>query len=478
MEHDKDLDRRNQPNQDDISSARHSKPLQPEAVKLASDPGEPNAPGRDILKHLATQAAQMARLSTSLEQQRVDLKTAESALVSRIADVDDDRRLTASQLQRTWQSHRDEMADLLKRKGAMLTGILLLFGILVAISLAYFYVRFDQNRQTLVDEVAELRHMVGQLQTQIPEGVMQSRLTQDKLSHLSIAIQSISASLDNLKNVPVAAIATPIDQPVPTEPGPAPIQEELADDVPIDEPAELQPPDLAAETEIADRGKDALTDDAPTDEPAELQPPDLAAETEIADRGKDASTDDAPTDEPAELQPPDLAAETEIADRGKDASTDDAPTDKPAVAAPPETISTPDGSSTAPDIHPTTEAITSPKPVLPLTEKEASDEPAASTASELIDVGQTPYALQLIGFFSFEELLDFARRFPLPAKVYHQEKTYRGRPWFVLIHSLHASRESANEEIARLPAELVKLAPWVRKLAPDDSLSLLKTGSN
>lgn len=416
MEHEKDLDRRNQPNQDDISSARHSSSLQPEAVNLASNPGEPNAPGRDILKHLATQAAQMARLSTSLEQQRVALKTAEAALVTRIADVDDDRRLTASQLQRTWQSHRDEMADLLKRKGAMLTAILLPFGILVAISLAYFYVRFDQSRQTLVNDVAELRHMIEQLQTQIPEGVMQSRLTQEKLSHLSIAIQSISASLDNIKikNVPVAVIATPIDQPFPAEPAPALIQE-------------------------------ALTEGTPTGEPAESQPPDLAAETQTADREETADPDTRT-----------IKLET----------------------LPPETISTPDGSSTAPDTNPITEKITPPKPVLALSEKDASDEPTTPTLSERIDVGQTPYALQLIGFFSFEELLDFARRFPLPVKVYHQEETYRGRPWFVLIHSLHASRESAHEEIARLPAELVGLDPWVRKLAPDASLSLLQTDSN
>lgn len=94
-------------------------------------------------------------------------------------------------------------------------------------------------------------------------------------------------------------------------------------------------------------------------------------------------------------------------------------------------------------------------------------------AAEQIPVNDRVYSLQLIGFFSFEELLTYTQRTPLPEKVFFQTETYHGRPWFVLIHSLHSNYASAKATIANFPPELAQLDVWIRKLPADATVNLL-----
>jgi DamX protein len=73
-------------------------------------------------------------------------------------------------------------------------------------------------------------------------------------------------------------------------------------------------------------------------------------------------------------------------------------------------------------------------------------------------------------------MLDFARREPLPSEVYYREESYQGRPWFVLIHSLHARRDDAVAAISKLPSELATLDLWIRDLPPETELGVLSRG--
>ena len=86
------------------------------------------------------------------------------------------------------------------------------------------------------------------------------------------------------------------------------------------------------------------------------------------------------------------------------------------------------------------------------------------------------YALQLIGFFNRKSLDEFVTREGLPARVYSIQRTYRGRPWYVVIHSLHDDYAAAEEELARLPADLVELNPWIRPLSEVAELRIIETG--
>lgn len=90
-------------------------------------------------------------------------------------------------------------------------------------------------------------------------------------------------------------------------------------------------------------------------------------------------------------------------------------------------------------------------------------------------VADQSYALQLIGFHDPADLLDFIARHPLPAQVYSREEQLRGRPWHVLIHSLHPDLASATAAQAGLPPELAGMDLWIRALPADAELRVLQT---
>jgi DamX protein len=87
-----------------------------------------------------------------------------------------------------------------------------------------------------------------------------------------------------------------------------------------------------------------------------------------------------------------------------------------------------------------------------------------------------PFALQLMGSYDRDRILALAARPDLPASVYIRQETLRGRPWYVLIHSLHATYEDAQAEHGRLPEDLARLDTWIRRLPPDAGLEPIPTG--
>jgi len=110
-------------------------------------------------------------------------------------------------------------------------------------------------------------------------------------------------------------------------------------------------------------------------------------------------------------------------------------------------------------------------------EASPESEEAEDAGTEAVSVGNRTYALQLIGFFSRDALQQFVDGHDLPAQVYLRQGTYRGRPWFTLIHSLHESYAEAEAELSRLPADLVALEPWIRPLKEGDELKIVGRGA-
>lgn len=137
------------------------------------------------------------------------------------------------------------------------------------------------------------------------------------------------------------------------------------------------------------------------------------------------------------------------------------------IPAPPEPIQEPVPFNPALDREPT--------PIVPSSSATHSSPSTASpkNTEKVVAVSDTLYSLQLIGFFSFAELIAYTQRVPLPPQVYYQTETFRGRPWFVLIHSLHNSYASAKATIAQFPPVLAELDVWIRKLPADATLTAL-----
>jgi DamX protein len=106
-------------------------------------------------------------------------------------------------------------------------------------------------------------------------------------------------------------------------------------------------------------------------------------------------------------------------------------------------------------------------------EDHGGTEARVQVSDEVLEAGDQPYALQLIGFYTLDAMLDFARREELPPRVFFREESFQGRPWFVLIHSLHTDYVGASSANARLPSRLAMLDTWIRSFSPETRLGIL-----
>jgi DamX protein len=387
----------------------------------------------------AALADQIASLSDALARHRVEFQAAESALVTRIADVDDDRRLTSNRLQRAWQTHHEEVDARIKHQASVFAGAILLVAALLGGALFFAYGQLDSARRALLEDVARLRVDYEQLAAV----AVQDATLQEGLTELRASIAEMSESFP-------LRTATPEPQPSTGETASSDqMQEQLAA-----EPSE--PPKPSEPTEPTQANPPIAAAEMPA-EPAEEAP----APTAQGAAGAIAAS--ATTrDEIHETQPETTPAPEELAAR----ETEPAPELDPASEL------TATGEPTRPDESAPPQSIDSSAPTLD-TGAETTQSVSARIAEESVMVGSMPIALQLIGFYSLDELLDFARREALPARVYFREESYQGRPWFVLIHSLHASYSDASAAIDTLPTQLAILDTWIRDLPPETRLGIL-----
>lgn len=402
----------------------------------------------------ATLADQIVSLSDDLARHRLELQAAESSLVTRIADVDDDRRLTTNRLQRAWQTHHEEIDARLKHQASVFFGALLLVAALLGGALFFAYGQLDAARRTLLEDVARLRVDYAQLAAV----ATQDAALQERLTELRASVAAMSESLP--PRVEAADPQRPTRESASTDQGQAGLAPEPTDGTETTETTETTANTLAktAEEIPGTPTEDASVPVAEAAPEAEASPSATAIRDETAPALPDppeslAGQDAEPTPEPA--PEPDPAS---------DLTPGASPTDDPPLPgedAPPAEDAPPQG------IEPVARTLE--------TETDAEGTPSVSARirDETLAVGNTPFALQLIGFYSLDELLDFARREALPSRVYFREESYQGRPWFVLIHGLHARYSDASEAIDRLPTELAILDTWIRNFPPETRLGVL-----
>ena len=357
-----------------------------------------------------------SELSAELEHHRDQLRDYEKALVERIADVDDDRRATASRLQRAWQTQREEIDDRLRRHAGLLAGLLMLFAVVFAVALLVVYRQATIGPSTTVVEATEARQQPAPIpaKTAIPEQV------RAELDELNARVEEIAAALQQLE--------PGTDQEVKTH---------IAAERAAREKAEEE---IAAVVRHLDAERKRLTRELGV----------LRSNLETLEVGAASEPEEVDAPEPLAEDfraAPDAGAEAGEIEEGHSVSR----------AA--------DGENGA------TEAGTGPAARDPDTAVSAS----ASASAESVIAGGDIYALQLIGFFSRSSLDEFVDRAELPAKVYSARQSYRGRPWHVLIHSLHDDYAAAEEELSRLSEDLVALDPWIRPLSEVTELKIIET---
>jgi DamX protein len=401
----------------------------------------------------AALADQIASLSDDLARHRLEFQAAESALVTRIADVDDDRRLTTNRLQRAWQTHHEEIDARLKHQVSVFAGALLLVAALLGGALFFAYGQLDAARRALLEDVARLRVDYEQLAAV----AAQDAALQEGLADLRASVAAMSESLPPRGEVTEPQAQTEesasTDQ-VQVGPSPEPTNET--------EPTEDKFAMTAEEIPSASaKAKSAPITQAVPDAETEASPSAAAIRDETAPAPTHTPEDLAGQDaEPAAEPSPETVPEAPPEpDPASEATPSASPTGDP---------SPPDEDAPPPSIEPVARTL------------EANTGQTQSVSARILDesltVGNTPFALQLIGFYSLDELLDFARREELPSRVYFREESYQGRPWFVLIHSLYAGYSDASAAIDRLPTQLAILDTWIRSFPPQTRLGILDIG--
>jgi DamX protein len=410
----------------------------------AEDAGDPLGTGEDPLagpgsgpgQGLATLVSRLDNLAAGLAAQGDQLRDAERSLVDRIADVDDDRRRTQGQLQRAMQSQYDAVDGRLRRLGGL---TILGLALIAALAAGGLYLLHALHQRAMGELQGDL---MGELQTL---GLELDRLKgtadadarlQEQVSTLSATLGRLSEDLDGARAAPAAGVPAASAEV-------ASLSERIAR-------LESAQREMIAETSQL-REALAAASAAPPAPRAKVEAGlgERIARLESTQREMTAEIDrlrGAPA-EAATAPPAPSAAETAEASA------------EPREAAP-------DAAGSAQEMDTSRETPESAEPV---------SEPTPP-AQEPAPTADRPFALQLMGSYDRDRVLALAARPDLPASVYMRQESLRGRPWYVLIHSLHAAYEDAQAEHGRLPEDLARLDTWIRRLPPDAGLEQIPTG--
>jgi DamX protein len=377
-----------------------------EALPTRDALGEAKLQPAAVTQDLATHAETLARLSAELDEQRDQLRDYEKSLVERIADVDDDRRTTASMLQRAWQGHREQVDYRLRRTSRNTSVALVLLAISVFATLFVVYRQAATDRATLSHDISDVNI---ELQRRSQAGTLDN-LVQSKLTQLSAALGEVSGSLNARNAQQEQDIRAALEQ------------------------------ERTARSDSDGRLVRAL-------ERLEAQQRALAERIERARKVTIGAAVEAGAGEHAQE-----TDEAKAAKVGSEGGTSAVQT--PAVA----TLAA--GGSGAVAGAPAAESATG-APVSEEQQKGGSDQPAVSAPLVLTN---PKYAIQLIGFHGFHDLERFAARPELSQPVYYLEETSKGRPLYLVMHGLHNDRAGAQAALSSLPPALARLDPLVRSL--------------
>jgi len=353
------------------------------------------------------------------------MESMQSALMERIAAVDDERRRSAAQTYRDLETQREE-GELQMRRQRLL--IFLMMGLMILLTLAvvgYVHVRMQGMQTQLSDGLTQLREELAGVAA-APAAEATTAIDTEEVSRLSAQTSALDSQVGSIRERLAALLVEVAELKARPEPSLTP--------EPLPSSAEL-PSAEAAQTKTNQSGEPA-PDRRSIEELVEALRPAAAVEREDQrpepERRVSSSAvsprDEAEGNDEGRLRPSaaDLQGNEPVA---ADATVEAGGTDGESVAAVPSTIK----------------------------------------------VGARPIALQLIGFRNPELLDAFIARSPLPAEVYTREERFRGRPWFVLIHSLHPDRDSARAASDALPDALTSLDLWLRELPDGAELQVIDT---
>lgn len=145
-----------------------------------------------LRQRLARHASELAQLASGLAEQRRALKDTEHSMLERLGDLDDDRRLSLSQLQRAWHTQRDQLAARLRYWPLLLGGTLVLCLLSAALTLWWVEQRLEQERAAFEGQFTTVREQLEQL-----AGLdTRNAQIQRSLDALSGVVTRLSASLD------------------------------------------------------------------------------------------------------------------------------------------------------------------------------------------------------------------------------------------------------------------------------------------
>lgn len=337
----------------------------------------------------------------------------EKSLVERIADIDDERRRTSTQLRKALQTHIEDVETRLTGAKRLLVGLSVVV-VLLAAAVVWLGTSLQAQRAQLGQDIAELRAAADD--ATIAENYRQ---TTDLLDARTADIErQLTELVRQTESAQPPSVSEALLEPLATTIATLTERIEAMD-------AELQ-----------------WLSNAPSNDTPNL--PEAQVETE---RDQQASTE-APEPVPIEKLINDQYDRLEQ-EYQRLAREVEAPAIKqaPAPAA---------GNSDTDDRD----------PLPPPAESTMSTEIAPNS----IETNRPAIALQLIGFHSRDELNAFLAEHTLPNPVYIRSETFRGRPWFALIHSLYEDRDTAIATADTLPEDLAQLDLWLRELPAGTTL--------
>jgi len=359
------------------------------------------------------------------------MESMQSSLVERIAAVDDERRRSAAQTHRALETQREEVALQMRHQRLL---VFLIMGLMILLTLAvvgYVHVRMQGMQTQLSDGLTQLREELAGFAA-APAAEATTAIDTEAVSRLSAQTSALDSQVGSIRQrlaalvVDVAELKAMPEPPLTPEPLPSSSEPQ---------PTSLKPPSAEAAQMKTNQSGEPAPDRRSLDEvvedlrPAAVEREDQRPETERRVPSSAVSPRD----------------EAEGNDEGR--------------------------------LRPSAADLQGNEPVAADATVEAggADGESDAAAPSTIKVGARPIALQLIGFHNPELLDAFIARSPLPAEVYTREERFRGRPWFVLIHSLHPDRDSARAASDALPDALTSLDLWLRELPDGAELQVIDT---
>jgi DamX protein len=424
--------------------------------------------GELLQRYLKAQATQISRIAASLNAYRQDVQKLEVSLIARIGDVDDDRRHAATRLQRTLQTQRDELDERLKRHGSLMAMLLLLFSLLVAGTLVFFLLKLNATQNALETQMSDLRKTLEQIEpASRNEPDPQTRA---QLDRLSAALAGISKSIERLNE---EATTAPLDLDLHLQPELRPLSVSTARSEPLpeseSESASEPAPELESVPDLVPKPETPLSREAelepapaPESEPTPSMPTTMPSEP--AGESEPATDLEQAPDTLAPDEPEPLLPTVQDVPPGE---VESAPLSKPEIES---SESNPDPLAADPEPATASTISVAVETVAEAAGANAGGLESLSLVTDSVQVGDRPFTVQLIGFHTLEALERFAADHVLPVVYYYRQESYQGRPWFVLIHSLHETREAAEAVVAKLPPGLANLNIWIRQLKADTEL--------